>query len=186
MASPESSPDANMQPLTPTSGASSPARSEFCSLPEDELDEYETDSDEFSSDSLEDDEVFRNYFAPIVSLLLETRVPDVYCLQEIPDSPYSVRCWGGNLRGIFFLDFVDTATHQTINSHGQFRLYIGQKPDAHGPVKSWEEISPSEERFVVLEGVTYTLERDGEEDFVFQAPSMSELDPEEAETPDLQ
>ncbi|TFY61748.1 hypothetical protein EVG20_g6939 [Dentipellis fragilis] len=198
MASPTSSSYANMQPHTPSSAASSPSQSQAYGLSGDELDECMTDSDEFSSHTPQECEEVRNYFTPKVSLVVaKTGIQDTYCLLKIPDSPYSIRFWDGGSQeeGVLFLDLVDTTTHQVINSHGHFQLYIVLEPgvsDLLGPLKSWEEdmgyrrgeITPGEEQFSVLEGITYSLERDDEDDFVFQVPFMFEFDPEEAKIPE--
>ncbi|KAA1469120.1 hypothetical protein DENSPDRAFT_558753 [Dentipellis sp. KUC8613] len=105
---------------------------------------------------------------------------------EIPNSPMRIRMWDGGVadQGLFLLDFVITDSDgklKAVNSKGRFAIYSIYRPGIpYFPerVISWEEaygwspdeIFPGAEKFSVLEASRYMIKREGQPDFVFEAP----------------
>ncbi|KAI0758805.1 hypothetical protein C8Q74DRAFT_1319693 [Fomes fomentarius] len=100
-------------------------------------------------------------------------------VRPIPHSQYSLRLFPGSvsLKQIC-MDFVDTSTGMPVNSPFKFELWMASAGCPSVRVRSLEcswnvaqkDIHPGEEKFVLLEGVSYILRRPGHRDLRFTVP----------------
>ncbi|KAJ7064835.1 hypothetical protein C8F01DRAFT_1229307 [Mycena amicta] len=115
---------------------------------------------------------------PVVGFKPIGKVDDLFGIR-IPNDDLTIRIWPGNTApdtGVFYLDFIDTATGKAVNKPPGYILDVIAPAGLASRMVSVEEAwdgkpaARGEERFALLEQLTIKLTRPGHPDFVCVLP----------------